>query len=394
MATSTTTVTDTTGKTFSFEIVIPNSEFNTENGHLPLIYIKSLSFVEDINKMYTGAKLILKDLSIYILNSLKLGQEITFIFKEVLGSRSYKNYMKVLSIAPVTENNALLNELEITLISHWYFEDFIKTQKHTGSVSSIIRTICSNNQKEKVFPKFDISDTQDAIRIRYQIAEKLQDFMKRLVPLGVIDNEPVYLYSDSKGGLNLKGLSTFQKSTAKYVLIPDSVQRLEETSLEAIKNKGMIPVRMNNFHTAIALQTVSSSEKQLFLTENFAGDAYSSVSYYNAESSNAKISSVSPSSMRCWSWNYLPQDAFALSVWEYFQKNLGAFSIQCSIISPTIDHFHLGDKVKILLPTDSSNINDILTGSSSPSYIITHIERKYSNYQELTVFTGVLSNRG
>lgn len=393
MATST-TVTDNTGKTFSFEIIFPNSEFNTEEGHFPLIYIKSFSFVEDIDKMYTGAKLILKDVSSYILNSLKLGQEVTFVFKEIVGNLSYKNYMKILAIAPVTENNALLNELEITLISHWYFETFIKTQKHTGSVGSIIRTICSNNQKEKVFPKYDISDTQDTIRIRYQTKEKLQDFMKRIVPFGIIDNEPVYLYSDSKGSLNLKGLSSFQKGTVKYVLIPDSVQRLEDTSLQAIKSNGMIPVRMNSFHTILALQTASSSEKQYFLTENFAGEGYSTVSYYNAESSNTKISSISPPSTRCWNWNYLPQDAFALSVWEYFQKNLGAFSIQCSLIAPTIDYFHLGAKVKVFLPSNSNNINDILTGSSSPSYIITHIERKYSNYQEMTVFTGVLSNRG
>ena len=379
----------------SFSISFPNSNLNSTDGELSGLFIKSFAFVEDINKMYAGAKLILKDVSASLRNSLYLGQDVTFSFVSS-DSITYKNYMRILSIVPVTENQELVNELEVTLISNWYFENFTGTQMHTGSVGSIIRSICERRKKSRIFETYDILSTDDDIRIRYQTKEKTQDFMKRLIPFGTIQSMPVYLYSDCKGSFNLKGLSTFASSSAKIVFIPDLVKDLEETSIQAIANNGMTAIRLNDYHTTLALQGTTSREREAFLTSHFIStkDLTSSVTYHNAETSNAKIKKASPANYRCWNWNYLPQDAQALSSYDYFQTNINAFTLTGTFLGNSISFLNLGDKVRVLLPTSSSNINDILTSSASPNYIITHIERKYMNTQEITSFKGALVNYG
>lgn len=377
-----------------FSISFPNSNID---GALNLLYIKSFSFVEDINKMYVGAKLILKDISNGLRNSLYLGQDVVFTFN--VSELTYNNYMRILTILPVTENEEFVNELEITLISNWYFEQFAYSGVHKGSVSSIIKAICEKYKKDNIFNKYDILDSEDDSRIRYQTRERTQDFMKRIVPLGISQNQPLFLYSDCKGCLNLKGLSTFCSNSVKIVFLPDVVSDLEETSTKDITDRGMVLKRLNNYRTVISLNSCSSEEKDFFLTNNFIPVTSSSKleissEFSNAETSNSKIKITTPPSRRCWNWNYLPQDARALSSYTYFHSNLLAFSFTGIIGGDTIDYLNLGDRVRLFLPTDSTNISDILTSSSTPNYIITHIERKFINNQTITSLSGVLVNYG
>ena len=376
-----------------YELGFPNSAVADSKDNLPNIYIKSFSFMEDIDKMYTGAKVILKDISTVLRNALSIGQDVNF--KLVRSEEiTYTNPMKILSITPVTENKKFVNEIELTLISKWYFDELNSSSIHKGSYGGIVKSICEKYSAQ--IGTYDVEETDDPSRIRYQTRERTQDFMKRMVPYGTLQNLPVYLYSDFKGCLNLKGLATFANSSPKYVFLPDLVVKREEVSLSAIEEKGMIPLRLNDYHTTISLQEANSKEDVLISTSNFFST--SNLNYRatlsNAENSNAKVLTKTPQTYSSKNWNYLPSDALSLSIYEYFQKNLYSFAISGTLIGMNLDTIQLGDKVRVLLPSDTTSVTDLLTSSTTPNYIITHIERKMSHSAEWCEFIGALVNYG
>lgn len=376
-----------------YSLGLQNCAIADSKGNLPNIYIKSFSFVEDLDKMYTGAKVILKDISTALLNSLSIGQEVNFNLKRS-GDITYVNPMRILSIVPVTENKKFVNELEITLISKWYFDNIADSAVHTGTFGGIVKKICE--KYKSIIGSYDIEETEDPSRIRYQTKERTQDFMKRMIPFGTLQKLPVYLYSDFRGYLNLRGLATFANASPKYAFLPDLVAKREEVSTSAIKEKGMIPLRLNDYHTLISLQDSNSKGNVSFSTSNFFSTSKitSSAILSNAENSNAKVLTKTPYSYICKNWSYLPQDALTQSIYEYFQKNLYSFSVTGTLMGMNLDTIQLGDKVRVLLPSDTTSITDLLTSSTSPNYIITHIERKFSQKEEWCNFMGVLVNYG
>lgn len=374
---------------FDFSVNFNNSSI----GKLTPTYIKSFSLVEDIYKLYAGAKLIIKDVLYSFRNQLNLGQDVTITLTE--GSRSYISYMKILSIEPVTENETFSNELALTLISSWYFTAINNTScAYTGNIGNIVTQVYSKYFNSDTL-KSSIYTTQDPSRIRYQIKERAQDFLKRIYRFGLVDSLPVYLYTDCNSTLNLKGLSSFATGEVKCTLVPDVVCKQEDSANNSTSFTWEPSyLRMNSYSTSTAFQTTNSQEISYFSIKNFATSSklIEKSTMHNSEGSNKKIQSPSPKKEQCWNWNYLPQDALALSVNTYFDKNLEAFSLQGSLEGLNISKISLGGKVRILLPSDSESINDNLTFSSNPEYIITHVERRYgSNITSCSFFASLVN---
>lgn len=370
---------------------------NSAIGELESTYIKSFSLVEDIYKLYAGAKLIIKDVLYSFRNQLSLGQDVTVTLKEE--GKSYISYMKILSIEPITENGEFVNELALTLISNWYFTAIENTScAYTGNIGTIISQIWSEHfSKDTLHLKSSIYTTQDPSRIRYQIGERTQDFLKRIYKFGLVDNLPVYLYTDCNSTLNLKGLASFTTGTAKCTLVPDATYKQEiSANGEGSFEWGASYLKMNSYSTSIAFQTTSAQETSYFSTKNFitSSELMEKSVMHNSEGANKKISNCSPSKEKNWNWNYLPQDALALSINEYFDKNLEAFSMSGALVGFNLSKISLGGKVKVLLPSESSCITDTLTSSSNPEYIITHIERIFSNNLTSCNFSSSLVNYG
>lgn len=357
-------------------------------GILPETYISSFSFVEDIDKLYTGAKIIIRDLAQNIYNQLKIGANVEVTFYGSVDNDSYKNYMRILEVKKVASSEDLVNVVDVTLISNWYFETSLETKSYRGSVGTIIQKIYETKFKELKLNS-NIIATEDPSRIRYQISETSQNFMKHLLLKGYSQNSPLYLYTDSRNTLNLRSLSDFLSSNCNYSYVPDDVQTTGEYSSISAQQENTSLIRLRNYKEKFTTQDTSSQHTSYFTTSAFASSTTQApyVTLRNAEFNNNQVSLTSPKTINYKDWSYTPQDALALSIKEYYSKSLGAFAVAGSIDGLCLNEARLGSLIKIILPSRSLEKETL----NNRGYVINHIERVCKNNAEGVNFTAFLA---
>lgn len=365
---------------------------NSPIGTIESNFITSFSFIEDINKLYVGAKLNLKDISQTIFNSIKSGQELKVTFYDSNASykeTSYDNYLKILTFSKTPTSSPLFNNVEITLISSWYFSYTINTQAYRGNVGSILNAIYQKEYSTTSL-KANLISTDDEARIRYRISESTSDFMKRLLRYGISQNSPVYLYTGLGNILNLSSLNTFVNKSLKYSLVPDEVFSLKETSQKVINEAGSMVLRLRDYKQISSVLNSSSNCTSYFSTANFASTSSitTSVILQNAENGNSTIEETSPSTVTYTDWSLTPQDALAYSIKSYYDKNLNTFSIVGEVDTFCLSSLNLGDLVKIYLPVANTDENSSI---NCRGYIIQRIERIYKEGKEKVIFTAFLA---
>lgn len=357
-----------------FEILLVNSSPSS----IPSFFISSFVFTEDINRLYSGAKIVFKELGPDMFEALKVGQAVDIVLYE--GETPYKNHMRIMEVNRVTSaQSALLSNVEVTFISSWYFDSLVTTKAYKGNISVILTEIYENQLKNSDI-SIDLHATSDVSRVRYQISEKTQDFMKRIIKYGSIGNTPLFLYTDSRNVLNLRSLSDFVNSYTKYAYFTEASASLSSTQ-GATTNYN--PVKMLKYSLNNASQLAASKQTTYFTTSHFvcSTDKTTAATFSNAETSNTLTGTTTPVTVKYTNWSLTPQDALNISTKAFYDENLDVFTVSCTLPGFMLQAAQLGNLIKVVLPK-SENSTEEATGSAG--YVVQHVDYTWQNSKAYT----------
>lgn len=294
--------------------------------------ITSFTFTTDITSLYSTCRLVIQDcLQVYFSN-IRLGQSAIVTFID--GEKTYVNNMAIISYHKVPQAVGLAtDQIEIRLISSFYFDQpGTYTACHSNNVGAIISSILSSKFPQISAEFKDISPTTDAPAPRYQINKRYQDFMMSLLPFASIDDLPVFLFTDHKGVLHLKGVAGILRSDIADASLlvtgrdadvegrldgNTSVKRLYARSYRVVGDDSNSSARLRGYSTAVN-----------FLDPHNTRD----VTVYRAsESYNPQSLRESPYSDISYGWEVTPQDAKNNLIWEGFRQNKSTFAIDATI---------------------------------------------------------------
>lgn len=351
-------------------------------GEISKAHVDSFSFISSIFRMYSGAKFVIKDATKTLNNCLKTGMKVTVTFFN--DTKSYENKMRVLSFNK-KGSGEVVDFIEVVLVSAMYFEEVTKTMTYSGSVSSIITDVFNNVFKE-TNPTISFCSTEDRTRRRYQLAEKTQDFLKKIIKYGIKSGLPVYLYSAPNGIMYLKGVYDMISDNPKIV----ASSMLASQLIQLPKNSGSLSELVFFGHSfGINTRDSFSSVKNIFCTKNFKFSTQlpDEVSYNGTEVNNSQSEVSSPSKTRFFNWNYTPDDAQAIAIRDAFEETINTFTMTASFKDFLVDELTLGTCIFVILPFDPTTTNS--TGSKinlgEGKYLITQVSYIYENKTFKTV---------
>ena len=317
--------------------------------------ITSFTFTTDVTSLYSTCSLVIQDcLQVYFSN-IRLGQPAIVTFLD--GGKTYVNKMAVIAFHKVPQAVGLAtDQIEIRLISSFYFDQpLTRTERHTSNVGAIIDSILSSK-----FPKIsaefkDISPTTDMPAPRYQINKRYQDFMMSLLPFASIDDLPVFLFSDHKGILHLKGVADVLKTNiADTSLLVTGRDADVEGRLSGVTNAKRLYAR--SYRVVGDGSNASSRIKGFSAAVNFLDpyDTKDVTAFNSSESYNPQSLRKSPYSDISYGWEVAPQDAKNNLIWEGIKRSKGTFAIDA-----TINDFAGGDLsvmsgVRVVIPYHSN----------------------------------------
>ena len=242
--------------------------------------------------------------------------------------------MAVLSYHKVPQAVGLAtDQIEIRLISSFYFDQpGTYTACHSNNVGAIISGILSSKFPQISAEFKDISPTTDVPAPRYQINKRYQDFMMSLLPFASIEDLPVFLFTDHKGVLHLKGVAGILKSDIADASLlvtgrdadvegrlngNTSVKRLYARSYRVVGDDSISSARIKGYSAAVNFLDPHNT---------------SSVTVYRAsESYNPQSLRESPYSDISYGWEVTPQDAKNNLIWEGFRQNKSTFAIDATV---------------------------------------------------------------
>lgn len=312
--------------------------------------VTSFSFTTDISSIYSTCRLVIQDcLQVYFSN-IRIGQaaKVTFLDE----GKIYVNKMMVLSYQKIPQAVGLAtDQIEVHLISDFYFtQPQTYTACYSNNVGAIITEILSKKFPQISADNKDITSTTDVAAPRYQINKRYQDFMMELLPYASVEDLPVFLYSDHKGVLHLKGIAEVWKSDSEPSIIVTgrdadvtntlnrnvNGRRVYARSYRVIGNGENSSARVKGFSTAVN-----------FLDPHGTRDV---TTYRSSESYNPQCLRETPHSTIDYGWEVTPQDAKNKLIWEGFKKNKSTFAIDA-----TVNEFVGGDLavmsgVRVIIP--------------------------------------------
>lgn len=355
-------------------------------GTLSPTQIENFSFVSSIYKIYSGAKLTIKDFTKTLNNKLKTGQTVSVSFFNREGDIEYENKMAVLSYAK-SGSGQFIEYVNVTLISAIFFEDTEKSITRTGNVGQIVRSILTEEFKIDS-DKMSIEDTDDRVRRRYQLSEKSQDFLKRITKYGTSLNTSVYLYTAPDGIIYLKSIYnmiTEQPLVVLTTMLADRMAEKEEGN-DTLKARLMTSYSLNaTGKSAVAVLN------NVFCTDNFrfSSDLYDHWESYSTEKDNSQSAVESPRKTKFFNWNMTPDDAKAFALRDFFEETINTYSLDCTVEGWPLKDLLVGTAVYLLLPYEpsvkSSTGADINLGEGV--YLITQSTFMYENREEILVLS-------
>ena len=199
-------------------------EFSYSKDKTPIesSFVKGITLKSSIDNLYITGKMILHDPYSLYTSNIKLGELIIITLREEEKSQVIRSYsMRILDCLKKSdeEDPFMIKDIEISLVSDWYFNQVEKTTAFKESVSSIISGFV---KKESFFKKRKIflENSSDEAAIRYQIKESSQEFISKIIPYGVNNNSPLFAYMDLNENFYLKSWDSMKSDLVSCVLIP------------------------------------------------------------------------------------------------------------------------------------------------------------------------------
>lgn len=346
-------------------------------GRVDPITIGSFSFLSSLFNVYAGAKLLLKDFAREHNNDIKTGMDVDIHFVEENSTKKgYVVNMSVLSFTKVP-GPSTTNYIDITLVSRAYFYNDTFTTAYSGTVSQIADEIYSS-KFSKYYNSFDLHESKERPRIRYQLGEKYIDFIDRISKYGYVDNKPMYLYSDTIGNLNLKSISNMESSYAKYMVTP-LIFHQENQKVEV--GELAIPLIAMEYSFNGANRNSISEYSSIFNTSLFISpSSYSStIIFRDTEDGNAQTEVLSPSKVEYYGWNLTPDDAMGISIRKNYERTADTYTFSAVFDSFLIEEMKIGSVVYVILPFDPSarSANGTPVNAGEGKYMVSQVKLVY-----------------
>lgn len=331
---------------------------------IPRALIYEMFFQVDILNIYSKATVKIHDPTSTLYNSIKTGQQMIIEFTDTGEDENPKNYMMVLSYQKKRQSsqNNIIEDIEIKLISSWYFDATVGDATYFGTFSEIVENIISKSNRP-YFSGTDFNATEDGSRYRYRIGETEQDFIQRIMKYGMKGNLPVYLYMNASGQLVLRGIKDFINEKATLALSPDMTIQLGNLPANA---KDYSNLRISSYNIVADLENAHSRMTCYLTTSNFKmpedASVPTSATLVNTELNNPQSLMKSPEIRIYSNWNRTPDDALAIGIKNIFEKNLSNYYM-IAIIPAWVPFIDLGTKFKVFLPY--APVEDPITGKTS-----------------------------
>ncbi len=346
-------------------------------GVIPYEAIHYFSFKCSIFKLYAGAKVSLMDVTKTYNNKIKMGMSAQIVFLDD-EDKTYVNNMRVLSVVK-KKTTDVVDSFDIVFISAFFFDDAVNTMTYSGSVSGILSDVFTNVFKDSV-PKIDFSVTEDRIRRRYQLSEKTQDFVKKIIKYGIKENMPVYLYSSADGTVYLRGVSEMINGRPRvYIssILASQLIEIPEDNKDALE----LIYYGNSFNSDI--KKGSSRVRNIFCTKNFKFPTTlaDNIECNGLEYGNSQTDTPTSPRIKFYNWNYTPDDAKAIAVREAFEETVGTFTMSATFMGMLVGDLNVGSTVMCVLPynptVSGNNGTEINMGEGK--YLITSLSFNYED---------------
>ena len=316
--------------------------------------VTSFSFTTDIHYLYSICRIVVQDCLQVYFSKIKIGQPATVTFLDE--SNTYINNMAVLSYQKIPQAVGIAtDQIEIRLISDFYFSQLpTYTEYHEGNVEAIISSILSKKFPNIPLEAKDIQPTTDIPAPRYQIARRYQDFMVDLLSFASVEDLPVFLYSDHKGVLHLRGIAdVWNRSVDDAPLLLTG--RDADVNGDINENISTKRIYMRSYRVIGDGENSANRVKGFSVKANFLDPhGTQDVTVYSASGKyNPQSIKESPSKDLFYGWEVTPQDARTKLIREGFNQNKSMFAIDA-----TANGFIGGDLavmsgVRVLVPYKS-----------------------------------------
>lgn len=310
--------------------------------------VTTFTFTTDITSIYSTCRVVLQECLQSYFNEIRIGQAVTVTFID--GEKYYENYMAVLSYQKIPQAVGLsTDQLDIRLISRFYFDQYVpSTTYYEANVGSIISSILDRRFPEV---KRELASTTDPAALRYQIGKRYQDFMIELLPFAAIDNLPVFLFSDHKGTLRLKGVAEAWKSDISDATL--LVTGRDTDALSSInKNIGLNRAYMRSYRITGDGTNASSTVRSYATATVFLDphDTKDRTLFNSSETYNPQSLRPTPNSERVFGWEIAPQDAVNKATREAFERNMDMFTIDATANTFIGGDLTVMSNVRVIIP--------------------------------------------
>lgn len=350
-------------------------KFENSIGLINNTYLKGFRFVLDIYKFYAGARFTLSDLSRSEMNLISQGLDVTVTFSKK--DKECVHRMKVFSVQKNPAPDTLLaDDVDVTLISAWYFTQAIYSRAFSGSVSGVISEIFKKDFSKDDL-KFLMTSSEDTPCIRYQLNTRSQAFINNLLSYSSYKNLPMYLYTDTSGAVNLRGLSEMISKEPQHIAAPylaDELDLIPQEDLQTLRR-----VVLNSWNFQNNSLSSNSTVTSFFTTSHFvsSSDIKVQTAIQNAETDNALVKSVTPERADYYPWYVTPSDAAAVSSRKVVEENLNVFQVNAVVPNFDLDNLNIGNVLKVILPYEGVATEKGRTTVGNGFYLITKLSFNY-----------------
>ena len=312
--------------------------------------VTTFTFTTDISSIYSTCRVVLQECLRSYFNKIRIGQSVTVTFID--DGKRYENYMAVLSYQKTPQAVGLAtDQLDVRVISKFYFDQHVPvTTCYEANVSSIISSIL-----DREFPevKKEIASTADPAALRYQVGKRYQDFITDLLPFATIDGLPVFLFSDHKGTLRLKGIAEAWKSDISNATLLVTGRDTDTDPTSSVNNNiGTRRAYMRSYRVTGDGANASSTVRSYATTAVFLDphNTKERTLFNSSETYNPQSLRPTPNSERIFGWEITPQDAINKATREAFERNMNMFTIDATANTFIGGDLAIMNNVRVIIP--------------------------------------------
>lgn len=363
-------------------------------GVVPEALVTGFSYRVRMRSLYSVSRVTFKDVTKEIFNQLKVGQAVDIVFYDTENSRvQYVNPMKIRAFNKVpSANTELIDSITLELISSWYYVSTVQTGYYFGSSGSIIGEVMTKNFKSLGYD-LEYLASSDKPKSRYQIQERPQAFMERLLKYSSLNGYPLCLYTDHKGAIRLKSIAEWLQNQQFYLAtVLGTEDLLNSNTLDYALGK----ISLQNYNVQVsptfsmckAIHTVEHYHSAESYPKETSVMSFEGTGTSATDKKNIQIDEFSPVKVVITPWYVDPDDARSEFLYDTWPEISQTFRVLASCSQFQIDTVEIGHLIRLELPFHP--VQNPTTGEevnfAEGGYIVDEVTYVYENGFKSTQF--------